>query len=250
MKCAALLREGNQDLVVFLPGLGCTKESFAGLFDQPALDAPTLLALDLPGHGDSRNLPPETWSMEGMAETLAADLQELAPPCQRLHLVAHSLGGAPALLLAQEPPIPLASFVNLEANLIAADCGLVSRRTADSEKDDFCKRKFARMIARGGESPDPITRAWAGWMAACNPEALHASARSLVAWSDSGRLLKIYLGLSAPKLYVYGERSAIPEVLAALDKTPCRKIEGASHFIMFEDPGTVAAVVAEMVTGP
>jgi pimeloyl-ACP methyl ester carboxylesterase len=250
MNCAVLLREGNENLVVFFHGLGCAKENFSGLFDQPALSGPTLLAFDLPGHGESRNLPPETCSMEGMAKAVAADLQELVPRCKRLHLVAHSLGGAPALLLAQEPPIPLASFVNLEANLVAADCGLISRRTAETELEEFRDVKFARMIERAGQAADPITRAWSGWMAACNPEAMYASARSLVAWSDSGRLLEIYLGLTCPKLYVYGEKSAIPEVLAAVKGTPRREIGGAGHFMMIEEPEILAAVVAEMLAGP
>ncbi|MDH3472761.1 MAG: alpha/beta hydrolase [Rhodospirillales bacterium] len=184
MTLATLCRKGNEDLVLFLHGLGCTKECFAGLWGTAGLAGATLLAPDLPGHGASQGPLPESWTMEGMTAAVRALLRGHAAETSRLHVVVHSMGGAVGLLLAGETPIPLASFVNVEGNLVAADCGLLSRRTAEMELADFRDEKFARLTARARASDDPIVRAWTGWMEACPAEALHASARSLVAWSD------------------------------------------------------------------
>jgi pimeloyl-ACP methyl ester carboxylesterase len=161
--------------------------------------------------------------------------------------VTHSLGGAVGLLLADRTPIPLASFVNVEANLIAADCALLSRRSAEMDLELFRGEKFARLKARARASDDPGLRAWAGWAEACTAEAFHASAKSLVAWSDSGRLLEMYRALTVPTLYVYGARSAIPEVLAAVEGMATHEVADCGHFVMLERPAELAAVLGEVV---
>ena len=51
MTLATMSRDGNEDLVLFLHGLGCAKENFAELWDAEELAAVSLLAPDLPGHG-------------------------------------------------------------------------------------------------------------------------------------------------------------------------------------------------------
>lgn len=250
MTLAALSRDGGEDLVLCLHGLGCVKENFAPLWDAGALSDFALLAPDLPGHGESQGLPPKAWSMEGMTAAVSALLRERAAGAARLHVVAHSLGGAVGLLLAQAPPIPLASFVNVEANLIAADCGLLSRRSAKMSLALFRDEKFGRLKARARESEDPGLRAWADWAEACPAEAFHAAARSLVAWSDSGRLLEMFRALEVPKLYLCGARSALPEVLACLGDIPRHEIADCGHFVMLERPAELAAVLGAFLCQP
>ena len=114
-----------------------------------------------------------------------------------------------------------------------ADCGMLSRRTAEMDLKQFRDEKFARLKARAREADDPITREWAGWMDTCPAEALHASARSLVEWSDSGRLLRIFHELSVPTAYVYGEHSANPDVLAHLASVPKYQIADSGHFVIW-----------------
>ena len=251
MTLATMSRDGNEDLVLFLHGLGCAKEKFAPLWDADELAAVSLLAPDLPGHGASQGLPPAAWSMEGMTAAVADLLRDrkagAARAAARLHIVVHSLGGAVGLLLAEQSPVPLASFINVEGNLVGADCAMLSRRTAESDPKEFRDEKFAKLNARARESDDPIVRDWAGWMAACPADALHASARSLVAWSDSGRLLEMFLRLEVPKAYVYGEHSANPDVLVHLDSVPQVRIADAGHFIMIDQPAALASATAEVI---
>lgn len=247
MTLAALSRDGRRDLVLFLHGLGCAKENFLPLWNAPELAGMGLLAPDLPGHGASQGLPPDSWTMAGMTRALDELLRGRPERTGRLHIVAHSMGGAPGLLLARQPPIRLASFVNLEANLVAEDCALFSRRVAETEPGLFRDEKFARLKARARDSDDAVVRDWAGWMEACPADALHASARSLVAWSDGGTLLEIFRELGSPKAYVCGENSAIPEVLAHLEGIATYRIADCGHFAMLEKPAELSRLVGEVI---
>ena len=243
MTLAALSRDGDGDVVLFLHGLGCVKENFAGLWDAPELQDAALLAPDLPGHGSSRGSPSETWSMEGMTAAVSDLLRARKLHDHRLHVVVHSMGGAVGLLLAEQNAFPLASFVNVEGNLVGPDCLMLSRRMSETDLTQFRREKFARLKARARASDDPIIRDWADWMDTCDAEALHASSRSLVDWSDSGRLLRIFLKLSVPTAYVYGEQSANPDVLVHLAAVPKRLISDCGHFVMLEKPGELAAAI-------
>lgn len=247
MTLATLSRDGCGDLVLFLHGLGCVKEIFAGLWDAPEFTGVELLAPDLPGHGSSQGLPPETWSMEGMTATVGDLLRDREMETLRLHVVVHSMGGAIGLLLAEQTEVPLTSFINVEGNLVGADCGMLSRRTAEMDLKQFRDEKFTRLKARAREADDPIMREWAGWMDTCPAEALHASARSLVEWSDSGRLLGIFHELSVPTAYVYGEHSANPDVLAHLASVPKYQIADSGHFVMIDKPAELASVIGTVM---
>jgi pimeloyl-ACP methyl ester carboxylesterase len=248
MTLATLSRDEGQDLVLFLHGIGCVKETFAAFWEAPEFAGLALLAPDLPGHGASQGLPPETWAMEGMADVLYPMLEDRARDGRRLHVVAHSMGGAVGLLLAREIRLPLASFVSVEGNLVAEDCGMLSRRTAEMDLTLFKDAKFDRLKARARDAEDPMLRDWAGWVEACPAEAFHASAKSLVAWSDSGQLLEIFRALAVAKAYVYGEKSANPDVLARLEAIPQVRIADCGHFVMAEKPAELARVVWQVIS--
>lgn len=250
MKLANLSRQGNEDVVLFLHGIGCVKENFAAFWDAPEFEGMALLAPDLPGHGESHDMPLEGSTIERMAVAVRDLLRDRAGEARHLHIVAHSMGGAVGLLLTEQTPIELASFINVEGNLVATDCGLLSRRTAEADPKLFRDEKFARMKARAREADDPVTRAWAEWVEPCPAEMFHNTARSLVDWSDGGRLLEIFRALPVPKAYVYGQHSANPDVLARLEGIPQHRIADCGHFVMFEKPSELAHIVREVISQP
>ena len=61
-------------------------------------------------------------SIPFLVETAKAMLQELG--IHRYHLIGHSMGGLTALILAQQMPEWVLSFVNIEENLAPEDCFL------------------------------------------------------------------------------------------------------------------------------
>merc|ERR1712187_452311 len=141
------------------------------------------------------------------------------------------MGGAPGLLLASKSPIPLVSFLNVEGNLLAADCGIASRGVAETSEEDFRNEKYCEMLqALAGDKSlyESVSK--------CPADALHASAVSLVEWSDSGRLLQIFKDLSCNKLYLYGDKSRVDEVVSAVRDAgiPLQEVPDCGHMLAID----------------
>ncbi|MBW2606528.1 MAG: alpha/beta hydrolase [Deltaproteobacteria bacterium] len=134
---ASLLRECGEELIFLLHGLGCSKESFRDIWIRDEFKNYSILAIDLPGFGESSKPDDFSYKMDDHALVCAEVLKEFSS--KQLHIVAHSMGGAIGLLL---PPAVLnrtLSFANLEGNLIREDCGILSRKTIDHPFHEFEK---------------------------------------------------------------------------------------------------------------
>lgn len=94
-------RQGDAgDAVVMVHGFGGRLESWSA--NQGALaDGRTVVALDLPGHGES-SLDVGTGSLDEFATVVLAFLDALG--VDRAHLVGHSMGAALSLVLADREP--------------------------------------------------------------------------------------------------------------------------------------------------
>jgi len=94
---AVWLREGEAGRlpVVLLHGFAADLNSWRGLFAGASLGRP-ILALDLPGHGNSPRIVPE--NIDEIAVAVEATLESLG--VSACLLVGHSLGGAVATVLA------------------------------------------------------------------------------------------------------------------------------------------------------
>ena len=87
--------EGAQT-VVLVHGWCCRAWQWASLLEAPP-EGVTLLAPDLPGHGESRDIRLDNWTVTGQAEALVAALEGVDNPL----LVGHSMGGAVVLEAAR-----------------------------------------------------------------------------------------------------------------------------------------------------
>ena len=120
-------RSSSDNLIVFLHGLGCSKDFFQDVWNNKMFHGFSLLTFDLPGFGLSEKPDNFSFSMEDHAGASHALLKEF--PETRYHIVAHSMGGAVGLLLADYLGDSLFSFVCVEGNLTGDDCSTISRRT-------------------------------------------------------------------------------------------------------------------------
>ncbi len=226
------------DLILFLHGLACSHESFRYLLDRSRFPGVNLLVPDMLGFGMSAKPVEFSYTMEDQAELCLRLLRRF--PYQRLHLVAHSMGGAVALLMTEQLA-QLSSFANLEGNLISEDCGLLSRGIVRSSFDDYQKQGFAdhqREFAG-----DPQLR-----FEQTTATAVYKSAQSLAGWSDSGKLLKIFTNLPGKTAYIFGEENARMPILRQLDSDQLLMIPDSGHGMMTDNPESFYTALAEFIS--
>jgi pimeloyl-ACP methyl ester carboxylesterase len=99
-RIAIRYRSASPNLIYFLHGLGCSKDSFENVWKQPDFKDFSLLAMDLAGFGHSDRPIDFSYSMEDHAKVCETVLRTFSEP--RVHIVAHSMGGAVGLLLADD----------------------------------------------------------------------------------------------------------------------------------------------------
>lgn len=101
----------GDDAVVFIHGNSSSKEIFAAQLHAPLRARYRLVAVDLPGHGDSEDAPDpvRTYTIPGYADAVREVLESLG--ITRYVVVGWSLGGHIAIELATAPPRPLGLFI-------------------------------------------------------------------------------------------------------------------------------------------
>ncbi|MCE7008025.1 alpha/beta hydrolase [Kibdelosporangium philippinense] len=242
LQLATMSRKSGEHLIVFMHGIGCAKECYADAFQAAELADFSLCALDFPGHGQAPSLRENT--VEAYAE-VALDRIE-AVGAKRVSLVAHSMGGAVGLLVAQR--MDVACFVSVEGNLVAEDCALVSAKTARMSFDMFTTKGFYRFSERLRQSERKDVQAWARWYPQCDPVAIHQISRSLVDWSDGGQLLEYFLNIKN-RAYVYGgAEERVDYLLPLLKHTKTYSVPDSGHFAMVDNPAGFYEIVAGIVT--
>jgi pimeloyl-ACP methyl ester carboxylesterase len=112
---AGLRRDGTGEPLLFLHGFGSTKEDYADIIHQHDLADRPILAYDAPGCGASTCSDLSALSIP-LLVSVATEVLD-AQRIERYHLIGHSMGGLTALMLADQNPTRVASFVNIEGNI-------------------------------------------------------------------------------------------------------------------------------------
>ena len=222
---ATTYRRRGDETVLLLHGLGCSKETFRGIWFRGELLDYSMISLDLIGFGDSSKSDKFSYKMEDHASVCAKILNKFSS--KKFHIVAHSMGGAIGLLL---PPALLDSvltFANLEGNLCSDNCGIVSQKTISVTFQEFEKKllpefkELSKSLGKGRFFLDSAL-----------PLGFYKSAKSLVHWSDSGELILRFRNLPCRKAYFYGEKNADTVALLRLNSIEKIMIGSSGHFIM------------------
>lgn len=150
IRLSVKLRWVSDDFVVLLHGFGCAKECFDEAFVAEGLQDLSICTFDFPGHGHSEQSNTSVYSLQSYADITNVLLEKLAP--KKVSMVCHSMGGAVGLIATQERS-DVAMFVNVEGNLVALDCGIVSRSTASQSFGSF-SAMATRIFSRTCGDPD------------------------------------------------------------------------------------------------
>lgn len=129
-RLAYLERAADGDTVVLLHGFASEKDSWTR-FVRHLPDHYRVIALDLPGHGESTRRPDEVHDVPYLVMRLADGLDALG--VERFHLAGNSLGGMVAVLYAHAHPDRVVTL------------GLFSAAGVDPPRES----PFERMVAAG-----------------------------------------------------------------------------------------------------
>ncbi|MFD0006099.1 alpha/beta fold hydrolase [Streptomyces sp. NPDC127178] len=247
VEVSGLHRGGTGTPLVFLHGFGSTKEDYADVVQQAQLADHPVLAYDAPGCGGSTCSDLGAVSIPFLVSVAEQVLK--AWRIDRFQVVGHLMGGLTALVLADGDPGRVASFTSIEGNVAPEDCFL-SRQIvthAHDDPDEFLAR-FAERV--GGSRFHGGALYTSSLPHKVRAGAVRAIFESMVDLSDHGKLLDRFLGLRAPKMFMYGEQNSSLSYLPALAEggVELAEISQCAHFPMYSNPPEMWARITDLVT--
>lgn len=243
-----LYREGaGGPAILFVHGLGGSKENFYSAFQSPALNNCTLVIFDLPGTGLAEFDPTAGLDVSGLSE-IAEDVAAALLPGPHW-LAGASMGGLIALLQFRRSGVGrVQGFINLEGNLCPEDC-MFSRRVVSHTLESFASlyRQMMEELRLSRSVGDQIISQ--NMALNLDVSAYHAYSFETVKESDSGRLLQEFLSLQLPRLFLYGERNKTLSYLPQLRSSHVQvaEIPSAGHFLFYDNPIAVYQAIGDFV---
>ncbi|MFF4835126.1 alpha/beta fold hydrolase [Streptomyces sp. NPDC001315] len=228
---------GAEPARVYVHGLGAASAVYhVHVAARPELVGRRSLFVDLPGHGTSDRPEDFGYTLEDHADALAAALDVAG--VTGAELVAHSMGGSVAIVLARRRPDLVSRLVLTEANLdpfpppAAGSSGIASY-----EENAFVDGDYARVLEKVGSL-------WAATMRLADPRALHRSAVGLRSGSEPV-MRTILEELAIERVYLQGGLSGELAGREALEAAGVRvvTVPGAGHNVMFDNPDAFIAEV-------
>lgn len=233
--------------VVLVHGYGGDKASWL-FVEEPLSDGRRVVALDLPGHGESDKAV-SGLTLDSLAGVVLGLLSDLG--IDRAHLVGHSLGGAVVAAAARQAPGRVASLT------------LVAPAGASEGVDTEYLRGFATaesrralkpLVERLFADPEAVTRKLVEDLLRYKridgvPAALQAMLRVLLTDSDTSAidLRELLSGVDVPVRVVWGGQDRI--LPAPTDLPWPTKVVDAGHMVHLERPLDVVGAVHEQTGG-
>jgi pimeloyl-ACP methyl ester carboxylesterase len=233
--------------IMFVHGLGGSKENFYAAIQSSSLADCTLLAFDQPGTGLAAFDPEAGLNVSALADMAQSVADQLLP--SPYFLAGASMGGLINLLQIRRHGLGrIQGLINLEGNLCPEDC-MFSRRVVSHGPERF-ERLFAQIIEELRSSRYAGDQIISHNMAMnVDIAAYYTYAFETVVESDSGRLIEEFLNLSIPRLFLYGEvnktLSYLPRLRAS--SIQVREIPRSAHFLFYDNPVETFQAIAEFV---
>jgi pimeloyl-ACP methyl ester carboxylesterase len=236
---------GGEPAHIYLAGLGLASTAgYPRVISGSPLASYRAILPDWFGCGYSDHPEAFGYTINDHAELLAKLLDQLQ--LRACTLVAHSMGGAVAIALADQRPDLVGRLVLAEANLDPGG-GYFSRSVAAYSEQEFVQNGYRLMcesIRAQALQGDPGYAVAAGMWQVVDARGLHRSAASLVlgcwpSWRD------LLYQLEIPRAYLFGEKS-LPD--PDFEVLPAHGIEvavvpDAGHGMMWENPDGCAQAI-------
>lgn len=211
----------------------------------------TVIALDLPGLGDSAT-PPEPWTADGLAAIVVTGLDRVLPAGERPHLAGFSFGGVIGGVVAAQLGDRLKAFTVVGSNGLGLERSPtpLDRVAADADEErEFATHRYnlnQLMIHDPGKIDE-----LALWLQKTN----HARARMRSRrFSRSGALVEALPKITARLDGIWGERDAtayphVEERRRILQSVqPSARftvVPGAGHWVQFEAADAFNRIISD-----
>ncbi|MET8349178.1 MULTISPECIES: alpha/beta fold hydrolase [unclassified Micromonospora] len=227
---------GAEPARVYLHGLGASSPVyFAAVATNPTLAGRRTLMMDLLGHGISDRPADASYTLEEHADLLATALTTAG--VSAAEVIAHSMGGSVAIVLAARHPHLVAALVLVDATLDPQPPGVGIRAR-------YTEEQFLHGDGRS-ETLDRVGPAWAATMRLTGAEALYRTASHL-GRGTTPTMRDLLLDLPVPRTYLHPADSE-PTGVRALTDAGVRvvAVPDAGHNIMLDNPEGFVAATAE-----
>ncbi|MFG2820057.1 alpha/beta fold hydrolase [Kitasatospora sp. NPDC048365] len=229
---------------LYLHGLGASSPVYwAAAAAHPLLTGHRSLLLDLLGFGISDRPTDFGYTLEEHADAVALALESAG--VEGAEVVAHSLGGAVAILLAARHPHLVSRLVLVDSVLDPAPPVLTPGGSgiASCTEEEFLAHGWARTEARVGPT-------WWATMRLAGRVALYRTTVHRGRGTVPG-LREQLSGLSVPRTFLHPEADGAPAGAAELAAAGVviRAVPDCGHNIMFDNPEGFARATAEALAG-
>lgn len=231
---------GAEPTRVYVHGLGSTSPAyFAASAVHPLLAGRRSLLVDLLGHGHSDRPEDFSYTLEAHADALATALEQAGTGAAEL--IAHSMGGAVAIVLADRHPHLVSRLVLVDANLDPTPPGPVA--AGSSGLATYTEQEF---LAGGwAEVRDRVGAHWWSTMRLAGRVALHRSAVHLAA-GTTPTMREVLLRLKMPRSYLLPAQDGTLPGTGALEAAGVAvvPVPDCGHNIMLDNPDGFARATA------
>lgn len=231
---------GREPVRVYVHGLGATSPAyFTETAVHPSLAGHRSLLVDLLGHGISDRPAAFDYTLEDHADALARALT--SADVTGAELVAHSMGGSVAIVLAARHPRLVSRLVLVDANLDP-----LPRRPGSGGSSGIAAYSEEEFLAGGWqEVRDRVGPHWWSTMRLACREALYRSAVHLVR-GTTPTMRELLMDLEIPRTYLLPEDDGpLPgaDALAGAGVAVV-SIPDCGHNIMLDNPDAFASATA------
>lgn len=237
---------GEEPARVYVHGLGASSPAyFTEVAVHPLLAGHRSLLVDLLGHGLSDRPTDFDYTLESHADALARALESAG--VTGAEVIAHSMGGSVAVVLAARHPRLVSRLVLVDANLDpitpVPGAGGSSGIAAYGEEE---------FLAGGWEEVrDRVGPGWWSTMRLTGREALHRSATHLVRGTVP-TMRELLLELEIPRTYLLPEADGPLPGAEALTRAGVSvvPVPECGHNIMLDNPQDFVRLAAAALTSP
>lgn len=241
---------GPKRPVLFIHGFGGDREGFLSI-EIPLANSRRTLSVDLPGHGKAVDHPAS--GFQPMADAVLSALEAAGE--ERVHVVAHSMGGGVAIALALKAPARVASLTLIAPAGVGPIVNTrLLKRYAEARDETMVSLAIEQFIGPESKLPRAIAAHIASGRA--DPRRMAALERGLHGMIDGSRqrLLPVErLGeIAAPVRVIWGlDDKVLPADHA--DRLPggvgVHRFAGIGHMPQVEIPREVLKIVQAAIAG-